>query len=835
MTICHRSIAVGSRIGLLSGVAFMSLIGASQVEAQALSASSSEDQSAQSAERPRRVGELEDIVVTARKKTESLINVPVAVSSVTSTQIERYGLSDISSLGSQMPSVSFEKALGSGGGSLTIRGIGSSGIDTGIEQTVATVLDGVQVSRGHFVQEALLDAQQVEVLKGPQALFFGKNSPGGVLSVTAKGPTRTLEISGNAGYEFRSREKILDGAVSGPITDTLGFRIAAHASSMRGWLHNPVEAIANPFAAVPGWPATLPGRSYDYNGRKEIAGRLTLAYTPSSEFDATLRVFGSASQDNGDSSTSEYFHCPGGPNDVPNIAGVPDPFGDCKINNSQAIGAVPPTVAATDKRYRDGKPYGRYTSYLTSLTMNYNAGPVKFTSVTGFVGYIFDHMNSSQNTFTFPMTGWTDHFRQLSEELRVVTDYDSPINFSGGFYLDSSRLRTGQATILVPTPVDPTTGRYAGWSLIGNYDGNSYSAFGQVRWKIVDSLELAGGVRYTYETRDGVVGNDYVNQTPGAFAPNSQNPPQILPLAPQGVFFKTKVKNSNFSPEVTLSWHPIQDTTLYLAYKTGFKSGGISLPTIIPATFDPARDGTYRPEKAKGFELGFKAQLLNRRLRLTGALYRFDYKDLQISNFDSRTVSVSALNVGGARTQGVELEAAYEPIDGLTFNAALGYSRARYRSFPGIAAYAGQPSNSPACTFPIVGSPQDNGQCLVQDLAGQPKGRAPDWSGNLGVNYEVEAFQNYVIGVSGNFRFSSGYFMQENNNPLAYQKSYQAYDATLRLRRTDDRWYVALIGRNLSNARYGLVSLDNPLSPPGTIEATISRPRQVRLEVGFKY
>jgi outer membrane receptor protein involved in Fe transport len=761
-----------------------------------------------------RATKLEDIVVTARKTTETLMRVPVAASAISGAQMQRYGAVDLSTVGNLVPAVTFERTLGSGSGALTIRGIGSSGTDSGIEQTVSTVLDGVQTSRGQFIQQGVFDLEQIEVLKGPQSLFFGKNSPGGVLSLRSNGPTDEFHVYGRTGYEFNAHEATVEGAVSGPLTDTLRARIAFLANDMRGWNHNDVRSVPNPFATVPGQVAILPGRPWKYNSYKSIAGRATLDWKPIDDFKATLRLFGSANEGQGNTASSEMTHCTTPPHAT--ILGVTDPFQDCKINNHTANADLPKEYAVNDP-YMRADPFDRYKSYLGSLTLDYSSGPLAFTSVTGYVGYRFSYNDScSISTFPWAWCSPVERFHQFSQEARVTSSFDGPINLTAGLYYESSHLDSNQSTMLLPLPPDPATGRYASWQTRFVTSGKAYSAFGQVRWNLLENVELAGGVRYTLEKRKGLLGNAYVN----AFLP--------LPMADAGDFARERLSNSNFSPEITLSWHPVRNSTIYAAYKTGYKSGGFSSSTLITKNIIADSDFSYRPERAKGGEIGFKAQLFDNRVRLTGSVYNFKYRDLQISNFNGVKFEQDTLNVGGARTKGVEAELAWQAMEGLTFNAGIGYTRARYTSFPGIACYGGQTEATGCITDPETGE-------QTQDLSGQQRVRAPDWSGNVGFNYETPAFSNLVLGLSGSMRFSSKYFTQENNSPFAVQKAYQIYDASVRLRTEDNRWQLALIGRNLGDKQYAVASLDNADSGPSEIGSAISRPRQITLEVTFRY
>lgn len=218
------------------------------------------------------------IIVTARKRSETLLDVPVAISALSSDTLARYNVNDLNAMSSLVPNVTIVKAASGTGASMTIRGVGSTFNDFGIDQTVSINIDGIQISRGFITNVAFFDVEQVEVLKGPQALFFGKNSPGGVVSVRSRGATKSFEAGIKAGYEFIADERYAEGYISGPLSDTLGARLAVRYAKMDGWLHNNAVDGANPTDAA--FPLRRGGAARAV-GSETITGRLTLDWQPS--------------------------------------------------------------------------------------------------------------------------------------------------------------------------------------------------------------------------------------------------------------------------------------------------------------------------------------------------------------------------------------------------------------------------------------------------------------------------------------------------------------------------------------------------------------------------
>ncbi|WP_156679946.1 TonB-dependent receptor [Sphingomonas profundi] len=750
---------------------------------------------------------VEEIIVTARKRDETLLQVPVAVSAVSASDLNRYAATDLGKIGQLVPQVILAKSGGGGAGaSFTIRGIGSSALDAGIDQTVALNLDGLQISRGRLVTQSFFDLQQVEVLKGPQALFFGKNSPGGVVSVHTAGATRDFEGYARAGYEFKADERFVEGAVSGPITDTLGFRLAGRGSKMAGYIRN----VAGPLG-IPSDPANpSPGAAHGRDpGTREILGRATIEWRPGSDFSAVFKLFGSRLRDHGETSGTE-LKCQGNPQTLDLLSGVfvQDPYGDCKLNGRRSLGALNPVLAAGYPESNGGVPITRYSAVLSSLTLDYKVGPVALTSVTGYWRY----KNDSFDNFAFDATPTVfganlDKSHAFTQELRANSSFDGPIDFAAGLYFEDGGRDTRGNGFIANVGADARNGQYNNWSLLSFNKTRAYSAFGQLIWNITPQIELAGGVRYTHERKRVRLGNSFVNQNLVAFGL----------VATEGQFTSGRFSDDDWSPEATLSYHPTSNTTLYGAYKTGYKSGGFSNPSIL-SFGQTAADLGFRSESAEGGELGAKGSFMGGRLALNAALYRYKFNGLQLTSFNPSPPSFTIRNAASARTTGAEVDGSYQITRDFQLRAAAGYNRAKYLSFPAAPCYPGQ-TLAQGCTA-----------ANTQDLSGTALVRAPKWNVTGGFSYDTLITTAVKLGVSGDANYTSGYWLQENQNPVAWQQGFARLNASLRLHAENDAWELALIGRNLTNKYYGVAGSDKPFGTPDEIWISIGRPREVLLQ-----
>ena len=753
---------------------------------------------------------IQDIVVTARRSEESLMSVPVAVTAISADTISRAGATNLEQIAELAPQVSITRASSGNGGIITVRGLGTPAGDAALDQSVSINIDGVQASRGNIIAQGFFDLAQVEVLKGPQALFFGKNSPAGVISLRSANPTDQFEGYVKAGYEFVANERYAEAAIGGPVTDTLKARVAVRGSKMRGYMKNTavdLPAGTNFYYTPFGTFAGPKG-----NGGEDLIGRVTLLYTPSDSFDANLKVSGGSHKDNGPTSQA---YCPGEALPVISLilpTPIPDPFGECAFDNKFQNAGIDPNLAATQRGTRNGSPFTDTWSTLTALTMNYRMPNLTLTSVTGFFKLKLDQASSfSYSTYAIGYGSIAEDTRQWSQELRLVSDYDGPLNFTlGGYFEDVKRqsgVSIGFGTFFGP---DPATGKYHVYDNDANTHGKTYSAFGQLRWKLIDALELAAGVRYTRETKDVAALNTYVHPIGPALA-----------ILPQGSTLDVNYKDSNWSPEITLSWTPQEGTLVYAAYKTGYKSGGVANPSRLSSSFS-GDQLLYDPENSKGIEIGVKSYLADRTVRIEAAAYSYLYKDLQLSAFDSALQQAFLTNAAAARIKGVELSGEWRPVQGLRLTGSATYNSATYKSFPDAICYL---ELTPG--LPCFGSGQ------VQDLGGESLTRAPKYTFSAGAAYDVLVTSDIQIGFNASANYSSKYHTMEDHSPYAsIQDGFWLLNAGVRVYQEGSGWELSVIGRNLADKYYRKTC--------GTkFQAQYScgniRARQVSVQLGYKF
>lgn len=752
---------------------------------------------------------LEEIVVTARRRAESLQDVPVSVSAISSSELQNNIATDLTKVAELAPQVIIGRQTVGTGAIIGIRGISSTSTDPGLDQSVAVAIDNIVLSRGRIISMAVFDLAQVEVLEGPQALFFGKNSPAGVISLSSANPTQRPEGFVRAGYEFEAAERYVEGAVSGPITDTLSARLAVRASAMDGWIRNVAQPVADPLH--PG--VILPGAN---NGSKQpqghdYAGRVTLLWEPTDDFQANLKVTAAHQRLNAMNAYVESF-CTGGqtvPTVVAGTAVIPLPFADCSKNMVKAESGLAPDYAANYPYGNNGVPYYNTDGVIASLNLNKSFGDVTLTSTTGY--YQQDHSgtnNADYTPFALIWSAQTEDYELFTQELRLNTDFDSALNFAGGAYYEHSNRFFGNFPDLFHAGINPSVNNYTTVESVANSKTDTFSFFGQVRWKIIPDIELAAGARYSHDKKEQTAVNRAVGVT-------------TLPFRPQGSPIHADYSGDNVSPEVTLSWHPAPRQLIYAAYKTGYKAGAISNPATLLANAMPETLVIDR-EKADGFEIGYKSDLFDNRMRFNLTAYRYDFEDLQLGTYDVRTNSFNVQNAAAARTEGVQASLNWLAADGLTLSGNVAYNRARYTNFRDAQCYTGQTA-AQGC----VGG--------RQDLSGARLNRAPKFTLNVGAEYEAELGTGWKADFAIDGTYTSSYQSAADNAPGGVQPSFWRLNAAVHLMPESEQFRLSVIGRNLTNSYYLITTSSRPAGGPTEYIGVFNRPREVVLQAEYRF
>lgn len=711
----------------------------------------------------------EEVVVTARQRQESILEVPVVVTAIPQEKLERLQTTEITDLPRLVPGLNLGQSLLSIGTLVSIRGVGTTSSDAGVDQSVSLNIDGLSLGQGLAFSSGMFDLAQIEVLKGPQALFYGKSSPGGVISLRTADPTGEAEVIGRAGYEFEGREARTELIVSGPITETVRARLAAMYARGDGYFYNTA-------VAVPGTGAQTPTHKREPQPRNLML-RGTVLWNPTSQFNARLKL--NLVRDRAiDAESSQLTNCPEGPGQTVGPANIPFIGGDdCRLDRDIHVVYMDP--AAFPGIPNNGVPYLHNLQKFGTLELNYDLGrSLTATSLTGYYNLRSDSsVNAHHSTAAGPTLAPVNYFRRndFTQELRLNSDFAGPVNFSaGGLYQDGKirdhviiRGNTALGLPAVQTNANTTI------------DIRTYSLFGQLRWKVTPTFELAGGARWTDEKRSEEVFD---------FATNSFR----RPLRP-------RLHSDNVAPEFTATYTPTSDLTLWASYKRGYKSGSFTVATPVLNGADNAFDD----EKVKGFEGGLKSRLLNGRLLANLAAYDYRYRGLQVGAtqpVQGGQPIIRTINAGSARTYGVDFDAAWRPeqVEGLGLNLAINWNHGRYTDLANVPCWGGQ-TVALGCDQ-ILNTV--TGRFTAQDLSGTPLARAPTWQATFGFDYEMPLGDNYKVVFTNSNQYSSKYvaFLAINRpNHDNYSPSFIKSDISLALQTNDEQWEFALIGKNITD------------------------------------
>jgi iron complex outermembrane recepter protein len=813
---------------------------------------------AQASTRPQaRASLIEEVVVTARKREETLLSAPLTVQAITSEQIARNPASDIRSLTDMLPNVTATPAGSGAMGAYNIRGIGGANAgDSGVDQAVTLVIDNIPISRGSGASGAFFDLANIQVLPGPQALFFGKNASGGVIAFASADPTPQFTASAKAGYEFVARQRYLESAISGPLSDVLRARLAVRYDESSGWMHNDAGPLVNPIETDPNLKLQ-PGATDDrLGGVKTLAGRLTLVYQPTPKFTATFKGLVTDVRSDDVSGATEVLACSPG-RTQPHTFSIVDVYGECKANGHTSISQMNPLLAQYFPKSHGGEAYSTAKGRLFSLKLDYTADLFSISSVSGY------SKTNSGGLGNFAYSA-IDYFpgrnsandEQLSQEIRVTTTFEGPLNFIFGGYADHQKRygdTIGRGLIFGVLPGVNTNVALPGAdnilpTAIGYWPRHhgttdTYSAFAQLTWHIQDNVTLDAGARYTkvdgkQVSRNAYLAPFYASLFAGAATGQPCNS-LGLPAATACLFVpstdsaQSKFNEDNLSPEATLSWRPTDQVTLYAAYKTGYKPGGASAPSVLLES-NLKNDLTFGSEKSKGGEVGLKASLMDGKLFLITSAYYYKFNGLQLSQFDSATTSFFIRNAGSAVTKGAEVQATYSVTPELTLNGSVTYNDAYFSDYRNVVCYAGQTA--------ATGCNISNGAGgFLQDLSGHSLANAPPWSILGGASWNHPLGGGLALGIDGDFKYSDDYKLGATGSPRAFQSSFVKFNARIRLSAQDDHWEAALIGRNLTNKFIAIGATNKP----GTNNAQdgfteelfgiVARGREVSMQLSYRY
>ena len=702
----------------------------------------------------------------------------------------------MSELAAQVPNFTIVSGGSGAGGQLTLRGIGSTAISAAFESAIAFNIDGVTVSDMRLVQNSFMDLGQIEVLKGPQSLYFGKSSSAGVISMQSQNPTDELSAGLRLSRELEDEGWLLGGHVSGPLAHSLGGRLALQYKRNANFWDVSPQGPVDPAVEI-----TNPER-----GESSFDARATLQWDAIDDLDLNLKVaFSNYRNDGANQNNDVQCVDPGRPQTTyyPAIPGLgrswPSGYDCDTFDGEHPMGDVHPLLGrGLDTRV----PFVDSKIVLTRLLGNYRlTDSWTLTSVTGYFGLEeqgLDNYTFDANGFG---TGRTENLtRSFSQELRLSGDLASFLDLTAGLYFQKQRkeFNTDQVVLgaaLLPEPLgglDADTGNGFDWTKNHGTDSLAYSAFFSLAAHLTDALELAGGVRWSHEEKENVIEVPYMHD---AF----ESPVLRLAipnLATEG--FRTEpieFDDQNLSPEVSLKYALTDSVNVYAAYKTGFKSGGIDNSALLTNVSDQAiRDLVFESETADGFEGGVRSTLLDQMLRLNLTAFRYEFTNLQQQTFDSASIQFATFNVGDVLQQGAELDGSWlTPVEGLSLRSVVAYTDTHF-----------------------AGHFYDNfDPATGNDLEGRQLVQNSKWAGNVGFDLQRPVPATAWMGGLSFLESYRGKYFGNNTAAAFVQEGFFTTDLSISIGDPEKGWRFSVIGTNLTDEIYSLGGGGRPFSDPG--------------------
>ncbi len=768
----------------------------SKILATAISAVISSSVLAQSPPTDHDSGILEEVIVTSQKRAQSLQDVPASVAAVSGDTIEQMGVENLEDLTSYVPNIHFtETGLST---QMRIRGIGSDN-SQGFEQSVGVYMDGIHRGRSQLFRAPIFDVERVEVMRGPQSTFFGKNSIAGALDIISARPQDQFSGKLSATYETEFESRELSGFVTGPLTDTLNGRIAVRAYEDPGFMENTIKSSTEP-------------------DQDEGAIRVSLDYSPNDNW----TVYFTAEHDK--------FEVLGRgieiTRDAPAVASSPTFGGLLAMIN----GGVTFDGQQDYRRQADAVEFSDNTVNSQTLNIEYDWNGYTLTSLTGLLG--FDYWEQCDCDFTpasILSVDMAEEYDQISQELRIASPQDGDFEWIAGIFyqkydqtfidvmgVPANSILPVALAGLVP-PILGGTGVQRDFT----QDSEAGALFGEVTWHATDTMRLTLGARYTHEEKNAAKRLNLVDLTNQYALINDAN----LGAVYLGVFNADTEQSgghdlvdtrseSAFTPSLNIAIDVSDDIMAYGKISRGFKAGGFDPRSNNIGSFE------FEEESVNAYEIGYKMRLADGRGELNGTLYRMDYNDLQISQFDGAV----GFNVGNAketRVQGLEVDGRWQLGDNLLSRFGFSWLDFEYMDF-----------TNGDCHYGLT--PNANGFC---DYTGKRGVYTPEFTFNGSLEYVKSLGGGQLLVIAADGQWVDEQQVHVNLDPNGQIDAHILM--SLRVALETEHWDLALLGRNLLDEEIISYSANVPLSETlagsNTFYSFPRRPRTLAVEATWRF
>lgn len=737
---------------------------------------------------------LEEIIVTAQKREESLQETPVSVSAFTAEAIIDRGIANIADLADFTPNLIFDTTSPisglSSGAVVFIRGIGNTDFSLTTDPGVGLYVDGIYMSRSVGGVLDVLDVERIEVLRGPQGTLFGRNTIGGAISISSRSPADEfrgdIELSGgNQGRLY------VRASVDIPFSESLRSTFAVSSKNRDGYVDR-----------------LLVGDELGDEDR--LSFRAKMVFEPNDVWDFELSFDATKIDEQSAASTILGF-TPG----AGTLGYALAIFGDIPSGLADLNQYI---LDGTDESFATGVSGTELDIWGVSLITTYHASSfdIKYTvAVRDTEGEFFRDPDNTPFTITETLNPDYDH-EQTSHELQVTaTAFNGRLKYVGGLYYFKEK---GTDNVFVPVflpAADPpgsanlVAGFPAGISNFADVDNSSKAAYLQVTWDLGEVFSVTGGVRQTRDKK-GFVYTQYIGADidgnplpffPGAVNEDGVFTPGLLPLVGNGSG-STETSFSQPTFKFGVDARLSDRSLLYYSFSQGFKSGGFVLRYVesVPDI------RTFEPETVDTHEMGLKWQGFDDRVRINSAVFYSDYKDVQVTFFDRLGGPITA-NAGTVDIKGFELEFTALLSDRVQLDLGYGYMDTKYKKINAI----------PGLSLSI-----DETAKLVN---------TPENTFNMGLQYTVPLGAN-ELAFRVDYSYTDDIFNDSQNSPFLFQKAYSTWNASTWFSIGESTDLVAFV-KNLTDERF-IESGDSNFGL-GFHEANFNRPREYGLTIRYRF
>ncbi|CAA0092214.1 Pesticin receptor [Zhongshania aliphaticivorans] len=737
--------------------------------------------------------QLEEVVVTAQKRSESAQDVPISINAVSGDMLEANGVSNLEGMAGMVPNLNIGDSPD--GNMIVMRGLGSGTGNPSFEQSVGLYVDGIYAARGPQFQVPFVDVERVEVLRGPQGVLFGKNSIAGAIAIHSAKPSSVTEVDLSASYIGPQGTFDTTAVLSGPLSDSLFGRVVAKKATDGEYMYSPIN-------------------KQDEQQNDTSALRGILVWDVAESTTATLKLEHADYNEEGTNfQISDYDR-----------TAPPELFTAAIINDATAGGE---DFTHNYTGYSNGRTELELASDSATLNITSMLGEHELTILGGYSSY--ERVNYSDVDFSASSLlhrVQEEDYEQSSLELRIASPAGETIEYVAGLYWIDRHLLIPRARldldILVPVVADLSNA-----SLYSEYDESStaYSGFGQVTWNFADTLRASLGVRYSNETKDAAA---FQTVNPYGSDEGPSDPVDILQqpirlaitsqLGAQPFEFDLGREENNVDGTFNIQWDATDNAMVYGTIAKATKGGGFNATSI---SGDPD-DWEFDTEQAINYEVGLKSDLFDRRARLNVSIFYTQFEDLQVSSFDGTAFKTG--NAASATSKGVELEATFAMSEKVLLGLNAAYLQATFDEYIGSC-----PLNSNVWS---ASCQESDG--ATQDLAGKSLDQAPEWSGSLFAEYRTNISDDWLLAARVDGQYSDMFSYNPTQDPYSTQEAFWKFNMQIAFETSDGAWTIALNGYNLSDEKTKNFG-GEVLQAPGLYWANTQAPRQYGLSLNYHF